>query len=336
MSTWDFGHGSSGTSSGTTGITHYYAAPGNYVICLTVTNFLGTCTSTYCDSLTIGMGSTGACLGYVNSTFTATDSLGYGIFTNAVMGTSPVYYWDFGDGSNSSVVGSTNHYYSAPGTYLVCLTVYETAGTADSCQYCSYVTISSPPAACSAYFVVQQDTANIYNYFVYNYGSVAGGTISYLWDFGDGTTSTLAYPSHTYTTTSTVILCLTVSDGLGCTSTYCDSITPGLAMSSPFTVTMLPPGTAGITQACIATSMKNYPNPFSENTTIEYSISKDANVSVMITDLLGNTVAELENGSKAAGSYSINWNAEGTAEGMYLLQLKVNNTVSTSKIVINR
>jgi PKD repeat protein len=334
-STWTFGDGTSGTSTGD--IAHNYPAPGTYIICLTISDFLGTCSDTYCDSVTIGPGPSGACLGIVDPTYTAVDSSGTVYFSNTVSGSGPVYFWDFGDGSNSSVVGSTTHTYASNGTYWVCLTVYESTGT-DSCQYCNYVTVGPPAGGgCSAYFAVVQDTTNLYNYFVYNYASTLPGVTTYMWDFGDGTTSTAAFPTHTYTATSPVSLCLTITNsygGISCTSTYCDSITPGMMMSGPFTVNVMSP--TGIEEQNVISTLENYPNPFSDNTSISYSISKDAAVSVSVVDLLGNTVALIESGNHPAGSYTLNWNAEGTAEGMYLLQLKVNNTVSTKKLVISR
>lgn len=47
---------------------------------------------------------------------------------------------------------------------------------------------------------------------------------TYLWDFGDGTTSTEPYPTHTYPGFGPYNLCVTITDGTGCTSTTCDSV----------------------------------------------------------------------------------------------------------------
>ena len=188
---------------------------------------------------------------------------------------------------------------------------------------------------CDAIFYVSQDSANLFNYFVYNASTTPSGTMTYLWDFGDGSTSTLAYPSHTYATTTPVTLCLTITDAGGCTDIFCDSITPGMMMSSVFTINVVNPLTVEENTSSIL-ALENYPNPFSDNTTINYAINKEANVSICIVDLLGNTIAEIENENKASGEYSVTWNSEGVADGMYLLQLKVNNDIKTKKIVINK
>jgi hypothetical protein len=92
----------------------------------------------------------------------------------------------------------------------------------------------------------------------------------------------------------------------------------------------------GIHESAVMSDLTNYPNPFSDNTTIEYSLSKDADVTILVTDLLGNNIAQLENSRQPAGSHKLDWNASDTAEGMYLLRMKVNNTFSTKKLLINR
>ena len=81
---------------------------------------------------------------------------------------------------------------------------------------------------------------------------------------------------------------------------------------------------------------QNYPNPFSDYTTINYTIRKDATVSVSILDLLGNTVSELENGNQVSGEHTTSFYSSTVAEGMYLLQLKVDNTIKTKKIIVSK
>jgi len=335
-STWTFGDGIAATTSGDA--THYYASPGYYYVCLSITNALGTCTDSYCDSIYFNPSSSGMCLGSVNSSFTTYEAAGTTYFNNTPSGTGPVYFWDFGDGSHSSVVGNTSHTYTSPGTYYVCLTVYETGGTYDSCQYCNYVTVGVPPSGpCDASFTVVQDSSNLYNYYVYNNYTSGSPTMTYFWDFGDGSTSTAQYPTHTYADTVSYYLCLTVTDSspmISCTDTYCDTIAAGRS-SSGITVTVVNT-TTGISEATIASTLENYPNPFSGSTTIRYSLAKDAAVELNVFDLLGNKVAEIENGRRASGNYSTVWNADNVAGGMYLLQMKVNNQVSTKKIILNK
>ncbi|MEX2590318.1 MAG: PKD domain-containing protein, partial [Chitinophagales bacterium] len=46
---------------------------------------------------------------------------------------------------------------------------------------------------------------------------------SYHWDFGDGNSSSLISPEHFYADTGVYYACLTIEDGMGCTSSFCDS-----------------------------------------------------------------------------------------------------------------
>jgi hypothetical protein len=61
----------------------------------------------------------------------------------------------------------------------------------------------------------------------------------------------------------------------------------------------------------------NYPNPFNPTTTIKYDLPEDSHVSLVIYDVLGRKVAELESGVKEAGYHSTTWNASSVASGVY-------------------
>lgn len=70
------------------------------------------------------------------------------------------------------------------------------------------------------------DFMHIDNYLTITFidSSFSNGTItSYSWDFGDNKSSTLSDPIHTYDTSGNYNVCLTISDTLRCTSTFCDS-----------------------------------------------------------------------------------------------------------------
>ena len=49
-------------------------------------------------------------------------------------------------------------------------------------------------------------------------------SVTYAWDFGDGNTSSAMFPSHTYSANGVYFACLTITDGAGCSDTYCDSV----------------------------------------------------------------------------------------------------------------
>lgn len=331
FSTWDFGDGTTGTSTGS--ITHTYPGPGMYWVCLTISTFAG-CTDTYCDSVVIDPFTTPSCY----AMYTASGPwIALNFDDQSLASSSATYFWDFGDGVTSTTVGDITHGYPGPGTYMACLTITDSACTD---TYCMSIVIGSG-TPCDASFTLIQDSTNIYNYSAYlNTSPASGSYASYYWDFGDGSSSVLQYPSHTYAGSGPYWLCLTVSDttafGTTCTDTYCDSLTAGMAMWSALTLHVLPGSATAIEETNTISSLESYPNPMSGNATINYTILKDADVELLILDLVGNKIAALDKSSKTAGTHTANWNAEGVAQGMYLMQLRVNNNISTKKLIITR
>ncbi len=321
---WDFGDGTSSTLEYPP--SHFFTATGIHIICFTASNANTSCTATYCDSLFIS-----SCV----ATFTAVnDNVGNGVtFTSTATTSVDTYSWDFGDGGIATTA-NPYHSYNANGYYNVCLTV--SSSTDSSCSYttCQYINVNG---MCDANFAIISDSTNQYNFWVYNYSNYTSST-AYFWDFGDGTSSTEQYPVHTYAGSGPYYLCLTVADSMvSCTDTQCDSIVPGHAPSSAITLTVVNPATLGIHEASnAATTFENYPNPFNGSTTINYSVSKNAKVELSVFDLVGNKIAVIENENKSAGKYSKTWNAENISQGMYLLQLKVDNQISTKKIIITQ
>ncbi|MCC6864705.1 MAG: T9SS type A sorting domain-containing protein [Ignavibacteria bacterium] len=80
--------------------------------------------------------------------------------------------------------------------------------------------------------------------------------------------------------------------------------------------------------------LQNYPNPFNPSTTIEYSIPKDAIVTMKIYDILGKEVATLVNEQKSAGTYIVNWNASGFSSGIYFYRINAGEFTATKKMYL--
>jgi len=79
---------------------------------------------------------------------------------------------------------------------------------------------------------------------------------------------------------------------------------------------------------------QNYPNPFNPTTTIEFSIPKDAGVSLKIYDVLGKEVQTLVNEQRAAGTYIINWNASNFSSGIYFYRVTAGEFTETKKMFL--
>ena len=330
---WNFGDNSVGTTAGN--CTHNYNSPGLYYVCLTISNSSTGCSDNFCDSLYIPY--TSSCTASMSF---IVDSTGTGVsYSSTVSGSADTYFWSFGDGT-FGYTANPYHLYANIGTYNVCLTA--SSSTDSTCSYttCQTVSISNPTSGCNANFIIIQDSLNLYNYWVFNYASGNGSAItSYLWDFGDGTSSTSAYPQHTYTGTGPYYICLTIVSGnlMTCTATYCDSIYPGLAPTQNTTITVLNPLTVGVqNQNSIVESLENYPNPFTNSTIVSYSIKQNSNIELSVLDLLGNKVATLENGLKSSGNYKTTFDASSISAGIYLLQLKTDGKVTTKKLVVEK
>lgn len=147
--------------------------------------------------------------------------------TSGIDGASRQWLWDFGDGQTGS--GQiVNHSYRASGNYTVGLTllVASNCGITDTFRVSKTITINnvfavdfSNPGAC-----VNQPTL-----FANNTVLTVGNITGYNWYFGDGNTSTLANPTHSYTSAGPVDVKLVVSTSGVCRA---DSLTKRIYVDS--------------------------------------------------------------------------------------------------------
>jgi len=79
---------------------------------------------------------------------------------------------------------------------------------------------------------------------------------------------------------------------------------------------------------------QNYPNPFNPSTNLEFGISDLGFVSLKVYNASGEEVATLVNEVKAAGYYTVNFNASGLSSGIYFYTLQVNNFTATKKMLL--
>ena len=79
---------------------------------------------------------------------------------------------------------------------------------------------------------------------------------------------------------------------------------------------------------------QNYPNPFNPSTTIKYQIPENGFVSLKVYDVLGNEITTLVNEEKLAGSYEVEFNAEGLTSGIYFYKLQFNSFTETKKMIL--
>jgi hypothetical protein len=82
--------------------------------------------------------------------------------------------------------------------------------------------------------------------------------------------------------------------------------------------------------------LQNYPNPFSVSTTLGFRINKSGIVSLKIFNAMGTEVASLVNKQMPKGEYSIDWNATGLANGIYICRLQAGKISDTQKLVLQK
>lgn len=147
-------------------------------------------------------------------------------FTGFVNVNDPTTYsWDFGDGTTGT--GETvSHTYSPTGStlYEICLTTESIDSTGSPCVDIScqsvWIGIST---GCTAYFTGTV-SSNTLTWQFHDYSS--GNMDNWAWDFGNGQTSTLQNPLHTFPNAGVYLVCLTITDNAGaCDDTYCEEIT---------------------------------------------------------------------------------------------------------------
>ncbi len=188
---WDFGDGSPKVRANFGPIIHTFPSTGSYVITLIVDD------TTFC-----------------NAPDTAKKILRISPNVKAIFSTAPRgcvpytatfknlsqggtdWIWEFGDGNTSTVFEPT-HTYTATGTYNVRLIAIDTStcNKRDTSAYFAITVFSIPTAAFT--WTPNPPVENTITRFI----NQSLGATRYLWDFGDGASSTLANPTHLYNAT---------------------------------------------------------------------------------------------------------------------------------------
>ena len=185
---------------------------------------------------------------------------------------------------------------------------------------------------CGADFSLYQDSINQGLYYAWN--TSTGSGLSYSWDFGDGNTSTVAYPTHTYASVGNYLICLTVADGNGCSDTYCDTIVI-VVKAAGTTLNVLAPGqVVSVEEVSLMNEVSVYPNPTHGTFRLSVNASGNMNVLVNISNLAGQ-VLDQQNIQMNTGANEIIFNQSQLANGIYLVNVinEKSGEVSTMKLI---
>ena len=244
------------------------------------------------------------------------------------------YLWTFGDGTSSTAQNPT-HTYSQAGAYYYCL-------QADACPAVCDSLVVGAPASCNALWTV--DSVNSINFAgnIVLWNLSTGGTainpLNYIWDWGDGTTSSGQYPMHTYSDTGIYNICLTVIDPItNCTDTHCDSlgfdangnlVYKGTIFTG-FTVMVVDPATIGTKEMAVEPQLDAYPNP----TSGKLFINSETHViyDVKVFSINGQMIQQLEFNQGNSEPVEINIDQN----GVYLVRISTEAGIVNRKVLVD-
>jgi gliding motility-associated-like protein len=206
---WYFGDGNSSTQQNAQ---HIYSTSGTYNAMLIATSALQ-CADTAIQQVIVYPKPVSAF---------STANVCYGnsaTFTNQSTGNITTYVWDFGDNQQSQQPNPT-HFYSSDGSYTVTLFSATADGCADTATdpitiYPKPVAAFTAPDVCEGFATQYTDNSSI----------ASGNIISYLWDFGDNSTTAITQnTSHTYTVAGTYNTTLLIESNYNCSDTLIQQV----------------------------------------------------------------------------------------------------------------
>lgn len=208
---YDFGDGTliEGNQSPET-ISHTFTQGGTYVVKLTASNGCSDTTTTetikvYPQAITdFSADVTGDC-DSVTVKFQNESK-------NAI-----AYLWDFGDGAVSTDINPVHTFTDEKANYTITLLSYSAFGCAKTIQKVNFIQVGETP---KPDFVVSPGVIIQYPNYRFTFKNNTVGDIkSYLWDFGDGKTSTSIDTEHSYPDTGIYKVQLTAINQTGCSNT---------------------------------------------------------------------------------------------------------------------
>lgn len=241
-------------------------------------------------------------------TITVTGALSFCSDDSVVLtsSTGDTYLWSNGATTPSITVNTSGNYTVSVTNSNVCLGTGTSAATV--------VTVTALPTAgftsATAGFGYAFDFTN----------TSTGGATTYLWNFGDGNTSTDAAPSHVYTANNTYTVTLTASNG------NCDDVFTATVNASGVGVEDIQPALQAI---------RIYPNPTAANSTLEVTLSENKDVTITVMDITGkqhfNFTQELNSGLNL-----VQLNTAELSGGVYFVS--INDTVINKvvKLVVSK
>jgi len=252
--------------------------------------------------------------------------------TGTAAGTT--YVWSFGSGLASSTNPSPNYTYTSNGLKWPCLTITNTVTGCNS-TFCDSVFINSVNAVCNPTIVfnLTKDSTQVLTWNAYP--SYPVQTTGATWNWGDGSTSTGLFPSHTYSAAGTYSICLTVSVSCGTvTAQYCHvaNIFKSSQDMSMVTVNVKQKGATGLEDQANTSSLMIFPNPSNGLFTFEISGALTNLANITITNMLGERVYTSTNNLNETKTLELTH----LPSGYYVLSLSTGGQTTHQRLLIQK
>lgn len=216
---------------------------------------------------------------------------------------SSTYAWNMGDGTQSTQV-SPSKTYTEPGSYRISLTVFDSAQQpVDS--FSTNITVYPSPKA-STYFTQTEDSVKFVNKSV--------GADYYYWVFSNGMTSQGVAPKVKLKGPATYQLTAYSNNG-------CQDTTSGMIWKT------------GLYEATANTiGLGVYPNPFTSQTSVSYTLQQPSDVTLTLYNLLGDVVLQKVIPNQVIGTHEYLLDAV-NANGLYLVKVQTDSQSGVQRIL---
>lgn len=218
------------------------------------------------------------------------------------------YAWDFGNGQTGSGQTSSSNY-TSEGTYTITLEVT----TVNGCVHAYTTDIVIVPAPVVDLDSTYDGDQNLFSFI--NLSTISSGTNAvFLWDFGDGFTSDLFEPTHTYLSPGLYDVTLTVTSNLGCTSSAT------IVLDVPISVSEL---------RSMDGQLTIFPNPVST----ELNLSTTHTIRFFIVDEIGRRVSEEQ---LLGANQSVFVSVDYLSDGLYAVVGYSKDEITQKRFVVQR
>jgi hypothetical protein len=215
---------------------------------------------------------------------------------------------------------SPTHTYAAAGTYNVCLTIVGIDSNSTTCtdDTCMQISVASAGGCVANSNFNFNTTANSV---AFSNTSTCTSCVSstYNWDFGDGTSSILPNPVHTYTATGNFTVCLTLNGTTATMQTCNDSLCRGVFINS-----------LGINDVN-KYQLSIYPNPAKTMVWITLPTAMSVE-SIEIIDLAGRILKSEIINSTSTGNIPVD--IQHLSKGAYMLHLRTSEGLYSAKMMV--